>query len=240
MSESPLAVLRNCADRVEAETIRIRLAAAGIRAIITGTDAATALSLGGAPTSRLVRVEVQRADHERAVALLEEDQRRLREAGPWICSRCREQNEAAFDVCWSCEKPRGEEDERGRIDERGATDTAPFSPSVSVEPSIPPVSDDMNPYRPVLVNSDLQDRSPDRPAEVNETTVDAVTRAFRGAIVGMILFPPIVSLYSVYLLMTLGSDAYRDRPLRHRIIIAWCINLFTIPASLFFWAAGFS
>ncbi|MCG8648874.1 MAG: hypothetical protein MI861_03525, partial [Pirellulales bacterium] len=61
VSES-MSVVRECADRVEAETIRIRLASEGITAFITGTDTATALSMGGAGSMRLVRVEVARPD----------------------------------------------------------------------------------------------------------------------------------------------------------------------------------
>ncbi len=45
MSKSRLVVLRECADSIEAETIRIRLSAAEIQAIVTGTDAATALGM---------------------------------------------------------------------------------------------------------------------------------------------------------------------------------------------------
>ena len=77
-----LVALRQCANRVEAETIRIRLASEEIPALITGTDSGAALSLGGAATSRLVRVEVDQSDYELADALLKSDRQRTQTAGP--------------------------------------------------------------------------------------------------------------------------------------------------------------
>ncbi len=236
MTGSSVAVLRNCADRVEAETIRIRLAAAGIQAFITGTDAATALSLGGAPTSRLVRVEVKASDHPRAATLLEQDARRIREAGPWICGRCHEQNEAAFEVCWSCDKPRSEDDVRGRLGESPISDAnQDLATSIRVEPSDQSIDHDSNPYRPIIVDGKPPRVKVIRSAEAQESTVEMVRRAALAAIVGMILVPPVVSFYSVFVLIHVNVDAYRDRALRTRLIFAWCLNVVVISAAIFFW-----
>ena len=108
MEGKQLTKLCACADRFEAEAIRNRLAAAGIRAIVTGTDAASAFSMGGAPQQRPVRVEVAAEDLDRAGELLEEDRRRAATLGPWRCRTCGERNEATFDVCWQCRSSRVE------------------------------------------------------------------------------------------------------------------------------------
>ena len=110
------AVLRECGDQFEAQTIRIRLAAAKIPVLITGTDPNFALSLGGAPTSRPVRVEVEHSDLERADTLLKQDHLRAAQAEPWVCCRCHEQNEPTFDVCWSCNKMHDEAIANGQKD----------------------------------------------------------------------------------------------------------------------------
>ena len=82
----------------------MRLAAEKIPVLITGTDPNVALSLGGAPTSRPIRVEVDQCHLERADKILKQDHLRAQQFPAWICRRCHEQNEPTFDVCWSCNK----------------------------------------------------------------------------------------------------------------------------------------
>ena len=82
----------------------MRLAAEKIPVLITGTDPNVALSLGGAPTSRPIRVEVAQCHLERADKILKQDHLRAQQFPAWICRRCHEQNEPTFDVCWSCNK----------------------------------------------------------------------------------------------------------------------------------------
>jgi hypothetical protein len=240
MSQSPLVVLCECASSIEAETIRIRLTAADIRAFVTGTDAATALGLGGAGTMRLVRVEVGAEDYDCARVLLQQDQLRLQQAGPWICSRCGEQNEAAFEVCWSCTKPRTDDDQHGRINQQTEPDAALQSP-ISVKPPADRLSfADSNPYRPVLLPDQPRDQRTNARTAATDETSDDVTRCLRAAIVGVFLFPPIISLYSAYMLIHLNSDVYRDQRLRRRVIAAWCVNFVAIPAWLLYWRGQFS
>lgn len=235
---SKLAVLRQCADRVEAETIRIRLASAEIQALITGTDAGTALGLGGAATSRLVRVEVASEDYERANDLLHADELRTQVAGPWVCGRCHEQNEAAFDVCWCCNKMRSEDDFRGRVPEkeRSAGDTQPFDDAMTAQPATP-IAEDHNPYRPVLVDERRKPPAPKNVAEIDldDPLAESVTRCFRSAIVGMLVLPPIVSFYSLYLLLRLNPIVYKQPNLRKRALLAWGINLVIVSLALAFW-----
>ena len=100
--------LCDCIDQFEADAIRNRLAAAGIRAIVTGNDAVSALGMGGAPQKRPVCVEVAAEDLDRAGKLLEEDRRRAEKLGPWHCQTCGENNEATFDLCWKCHRSRAQ------------------------------------------------------------------------------------------------------------------------------------
>ena len=234
MPQSPVTMVRQYGSKIEAETIRIRLAAAGIQAFVSGEDAGTALGMGGAATNRLVHVEVPEADYERAVAILEEDDRRILEAGPWICSRCREQNEAAFEVCWSCNKPRTGDDEQGRIGQQAAAKAPVGIDASNSFNSVRPAKDDGNPYRPVL----FEPRSPSSRHrtgmmdDLNDLLGESARQCFRAAIVGTLVFPPLVSLYSVLLLLRLGPNAFRRNA---QVRIAWCINLVNIPAWTIFW-----
>ena len=102
MSHGSTVELASYADRFAAEAVRTRLAAAGIKAEVFGTDAATAFSMGGAPQKRLVRIEVARDQVEQAKALLEKDREAALQRGPWKCDACGENNEATFDMCWKC------------------------------------------------------------------------------------------------------------------------------------------
>lgn len=92
-----------CGDRFEAETIRIRLAAAGIAAFVVGDDAATSMAIsGGGINTAIVRVEVSSDDYKKATGVLNEDKQRRLTLGPWACDQCSETNESAFDLCWNC------------------------------------------------------------------------------------------------------------------------------------------
>ncbi len=109
-------ILRRCYDFVEAEAIRTRLDAAGILAVINGAEAQLMLSYVGTALGG-VKLEVAPEDYDRAVKLLDDDESQAAILGPWICERCNEQNEATFELCWKCQKPRDEEDRRGRLEE---------------------------------------------------------------------------------------------------------------------------
>ncbi len=200
----------------------------GITALITGTDSATALSMGGAGTDRLVRVEVAAADHERAIGLLEADQIALEQAGPWVCHRCHEQNEPAFEVCWSCSKPRGEDDVCGR--RGGSSSDLPISLLAPVA-GIP--NEDRNPYRPVLI--DRYSAAFSRPEPPDDAAGQA-RRALLASIAGALIFPPVVSLYSVYLLVQLiGRGTRHDPVARRHVTAAWVINAVMIPCWVLMW-----
>ena len=103
MHEGQMIDVYRCANRVEAETIRIRLAAAGIAAFVRGDDAVASMAIsGGAVNTAIVVVEVAPDDFEHATQILAEDRRRRMSLGPWTCDECSESNDAAFDLCWNC------------------------------------------------------------------------------------------------------------------------------------------
>ncbi|WP_153557704.1 DUF7577 domain-containing protein [Roseimaritima sediminicola] len=224
-------ILREAFNFLEAETIRLRLQEAGIEAFVTGTDAAVALSMGGAGTDRLVRVEVDADDFQRADQLLVADQARMQHALPWICSRCGEQNEPAFEICWSCSKPLREEDQRGRTAETGREAAsregmlASQTPTASIAPDAAE-----NPYRPTATGDPVAQRRmaslqrPDRAEELE----DRVRRAFLSSIVGLLVCPPLVNLYSVGLLLSFPAAAYEEPELQLRLFSAWLINVASI------------
>ena len=234
-----LRTVREYATRIEAETVRIRLGDAGIDSLITGTDMATALGFGGAMTARPIRLEVAEDDLDRARALLDADDRLVATAGPWICGRCHEQNEAAFEICWSCSDPRREHDVAGRVTEpspeRQATAPVEALDPPTVEPIASVSAESGNPYRPVMVPSDTKSpstaatRQPQRPVDH-----DDVTRAFRASVVGLLLLPTFFSLYAVFLLLGIPNSAYRDQQARRTLIASWLISLAAAVIGLFF------
>ncbi|TWT81031.1 hypothetical protein CA13_24780 [Planctomycetes bacterium CA13] len=98
-----------CADRIQAETIRIRLAAAGVTAFVEGDDAVSSMAMsGGGVNEAIVRVEVASEDFEQAMQILQQDQVQRLTQDSWVCDRCGETNDASFDVCWQCRSPRDE------------------------------------------------------------------------------------------------------------------------------------
>ena len=242
-SMAELVSLSDYPDQFQAEAIRLRLEAAGIQVIVTGTDAATALSMGGAGTDRLVRVEVAESDYEQAKKLLIEDEKRLESASAWICSRCDEQNEPAFEVCWGCNKTQSEKDKLGRRDEKKKSEDAPLGEDTSVTSQRQlGTTDDSNPFRPVLIGRSSQQyarTTNDNQVVPTEEQEESVRRAFLASVAALLLLPPLVSFYSVYILCGLGTQAFKYPPFRPRLIAAWGINLIVICFATVFWVGLF-
>lgn len=148
---------------MEAETVRIRLEAAGIHAVILGAEAGVALSYFGGVVG-YPQVDVSAEDFERACELLQADRQVLRQTQPWTCARCDEPNEAAFEFCWSCNKSRdaadpiltAEDPPDQRDDESPATQSAKrliallcrLFPAARIEPA------DHRPSPPDIPNGD--------------------------------------------------------------------------------------
>ncbi|WP_164102947.1 outer membrane protein assembly factor BamB family protein [Candidatus Laterigemmans baculatus] len=107
MSGEQLVTIRRCGPVWEAEMLRDRLEAAGIRAFVQGAETGRSLSYVGVALGG-VKVQVAVDDVAAAEQVLLEDERQRATAGRWRCPRCDEINEPAFDVCWSCAMPREE------------------------------------------------------------------------------------------------------------------------------------
>ncbi|TWT82145.1 hypothetical protein CA13_36060 [Planctomycetes bacterium CA13] len=239
-------VVRECADAYLAETIRIRLANEGISALITGTDPVAALGFGGAATNRLVRVEVAESDCLRAIEILQNDEQLLSTAGPWICSRCGEQNEPAFEVCWSCNKHRSDEDSQGRIAEKfdrenqnqGFGESEATNGFTIPQTNSSPMGSSDNPYAPPAVVPDkgLSKLARERfSSERSERIEEETRRVFYSSIIGLLMLPPLVNIYSLYLTLTIPHGAFKFPSSRRRLIAASFINGLSIASWGFVW-----
>ena len=109
MSEdTELREVYRAADSQEAERLRETLESEGIEArvvedLLQGT-------LGCVRPIAAPRLWVHAKDFERARRIVEEQLQRVRGGTPpgnqWTCPQCGEQNEATFDLCWSCQAER--------------------------------------------------------------------------------------------------------------------------------------
>lgn len=236
-----LAVLRECATQVEAQTIRIRLAAEQIPVLITGTDPNFALSLGGAPTSRPVRVEIEHSDFERADTLLKQDDLRARQAESWICFRCHEPNEPTFDVCWSCNKMHDE----AATNSQGNRVPSELKNGRNSQPEVAERLDqtqvgtgpESTNEQQVLADEELQQtRSVSTSTDHDqESQTEAVSRCTRSAVVGLLLFPPLLNFYSIYLLLNLDPTVYRNSDTQRRVWSIWIFNAAVISLGTTLW-----
>lgn len=194
----------------------------------------------------MVRVEVAETDRERATQILEEDEQRMAGATNWICGRCDEKNDRTFDLCWSCSKRRSASDASfddenldGESDEEPSADASLGPLLLESEVSQREV-DDGNPYRPPSLTGIA------RPTESNRKTVEfdesldhQVRRAWMSAIMGVMILPPLLSLYSVYLCMGVMPSAKSHAHLRTRLVVACIINALSVPFWLIIWIQQF-
>jgi hypothetical protein len=236
-----MVVLRRFSDSVAAETLRGRLAVAGIDVYVRGTSVEAAFGLGGAPTSSGLRVEIASDDVDAALAILAEDDRIREVAGAWVCPRCDEENEASFEVCWNCQK------------QRGPGDTKKSPVSAQVNPITAPESlvarravvDDKrstNPYQPVLLEPQNTVVGTQRqyPTTLSDETIDNLMRDFyRLACVSVLIVPIPLALYAVYRIWLLPTELKRHPDVRKRVRRYFLINVFVAAIVVSFWSALF-
>ncbi len=227
--------LRVFANPLEAEIMRTRLDAAGILAVINGAEVAHMLSHIGTAVAK-VRLEVAPEDFDRAVEVLNEDERRRGELTDWKCVRCDEDNDAAFDLCWNCSKKRDTSDPLSQFSQDSGKPVSEAEwPSITVDPprtsGLPKTT---NPYAPTSHNFQRDGSNPGSAAaaESDEAMTDRATRAFYGSILGLCVLPPLLSLYVVYLLVfQVSGETYTRRGLRWKLIAAWILS----PISIVVW-----
>ena len=99
-------------DTQEVHLIQAVLKDAGIEARVVGDQLQSALGELSTMAST-PRIWVHSADVERARDMIADWQASVQSEEPpqgeWRCANCGEQNEAAFDICWSCQTARAGE-----------------------------------------------------------------------------------------------------------------------------------
>jgi hypothetical protein len=229
--------VRRCSNVMEAESVRIRLEAEGIDAVVLGGETVVTLSYVGGAIG-YPHVDVPAEDYQRAIEVLQADQDTLAIAQPWICSRFGEGNEASFDLCWSCNKSRDSADAVGTIDGEDraseASDDSEAEPQYIVQTEPRRVADSSNPYRPLDWQTEVRQTTSERterkagrrPMLAGD---DHVSRALRAAIIGFICPYTFMTLYSSYLLLWPPADGEQMSE-RHgaKQVIAWTLNGATV------------
>lgn len=227
-----LVTVARCGTEWEAEQYRDVLAGEGIKAFVEGGQLKSTLFYVGTAIGS-VRVVTRDSDAPRAIQILQSLEQTECEAGDWYCGECRETNEQAFDICWACQRPRGECEaplpgaasdpagEKEMADEEFPAETATgdYASSDTTER----VGKGANPYvSPRMAASGFV---PDSPLPDPEIEAE-VLRAFRAAIFGCLALPIILNFYSMYLLMhaSRGSEAFSDKA-NSRFYLAWSINV---------------
>ena len=190
MSEDKLVTIRRCGPVWEAEMLRDRLEAAGIRAFVQGAETNRSLSYVGVALGG-VKVQVAASEVAAAEQVLSDDERQRTTAGNWQCPRCDEINEPAFDVCWKCSMPRAE-----------ALESQPDSLERSdpVDGPLDPPPETHNPYQP---SGAYQSADGYRPAGSGDRYDNSEQREGLGVVrLGMLL---ILAAVILYLIVTLAG-----------------------------------
>lgn len=237
MSEE-MVVLRRFSDSITAETLRGRLAVAGIDVYVRGTSIEAAFGLGGAPTSSGMRVEIARGDVEAALAVIAEDDRLREVAGDWVCNRCDEENDATFEFCWKCQKERGPNDTK-QIPTAPQTNPITAPESNVAKPIQRDSVDTANPYQPVLLESvavDAVSLTSDAIAIHDETIDNALRDLFRLACVSVLIIPVPLALYAVYRTLVLPTELKQHPRVNARIRRYFLFNGFIGAIVVSFWA----
>ena len=203
--------------------------------MVTDETAASMLSYVGSAVGG-ARVQVDEHEARRAGEILlgiADDDPPEELKGYWRCRACQEVVDPGFEVCWSCLQPRTEvQDETFRptlavlADE--ANEDAPGRPLMFqlLQPSREARGKDgLNPYAP---SGAIGGNTTRQRLEIVPLTDpdELVTRAWRASVLGLFLLPPLLHVYSMYLLLrvSLGPAAMSPRASR-RFYFAMIINL---------------
>jgi Putative prokaryotic signal transducing protein len=215
MNPTKLLVVEKYASEVQAQAAQAWLEQLGIESFLEGSvSSATLANYGLGPVKLLVTED----SFEAAKNTLDQFRQRPIDLPPWQCGKCREKNEASFDICWNCQRPRDEL--------VAATHAASTSESFTPDIGEADVDADVgNPNR--LISKQEPAVGEDKIPAQGE---DLIQRGFRSAILGFCL-PFLFSPYSVFLLLSSYDDTtgLTSRSLRYRNL-AWLINAVTIGA----------
>ena len=208
----------------EAELARQRLEHDGIPACLAEehTGAVLGLTTGGLSS---VKVMVNAADRERAEAILAATEDRHdqddEDAGTWTCSQCGTELSTEFEVCWSCgttvdgqtdpsfvrEPEDSLEEDETPDDDDAAAQGASYEPDAARPIDPPPAIDRQtdNPYRAPGVPTAPVVAAAEEPPLGDTTYSDEVAaRAWRASVLSAILCPPLLTFYSVWLVVQIA------------------------------------
>lgn len=189
---------------VDAEQSRLFLESEGISAFVDGTNSGETLSLGSA---HKIRLSVSSENVERAKELLQEIESEHRSgvdgAQQWICMHCKQWNEPAFAICWSCQE------------ERSADSIVRDAKEL---PKKPVMIFDEEESGSAIGESTERGARPRDAKPKQESLAAVIDRAYRASIIGWLLcppplLPPLVHFYSMYLLL---RAAFNPEPLDRR------------------------
>jgi hypothetical protein len=182
MSESSIIAVAMFQSYQEASIAQAALAAEGIDSEIAGGVIADTLAYFGSATGG-VRLLVSEQDAARASEVLDSrTQGRLSPAPAWQCPDCGEEVEGDFDLCWSCGRARSEDDV-------AAAQTAGDSRAQPI--------DAMAWREEADAARSIEDEN--RASEDSESAEALVDRAWKAAVLGIVLFPLLV--YALVLLL---------------------------------------
>jgi hypothetical protein len=223
-----LVKLTSCRNAIEAETLRNRLETAGIMAVVQGAEVGTALSYLGTAIG-CPNIEVDSNDLERAKDLLAADRVALETVGDWTCSRCGEFNEPAFEVCWSCNKTRSDEDPPGAIapeDYEAQESFDEVESLFSTTPTNRSTRNPANPYQAPDFGSDVDSTPIQSHHDSIDSDYELINRAFIAAIFGGFMPIMIFTIYSLSILIPLSLSRPPIIYTRSmKFYGAWAINL---------------
>lgn len=225
MAQPKLEKIQVYASEFEAQAACNFLEEKGIVAFIDGANGQTALSYIG-PALAGVKLLVADSNAERAMQALATRDQNDENLGPWTCRTCFSEVDEGFEVCWKCGSLRAESewipDESDSSDEIGDISFSANANEVVAEPRVETGS----PYQIPVVDAALAGE----PGKNDFLASEQVERAWRAAILGVILLPGITHLYSLYLLSRaamLPSDSYDERT-RRRFYFAFAVDVCTL------------
>jgi hypothetical protein len=224
MKENQLVDVDRFPNEALAEQARYWLNAEGIPAFVEGASSNTALSYVGSALGG-VRLLVGGDDWSRATQLLKQYRRKDSNEESWYCGKCREFNDASFDICWKCNQSKADV----AVEQSHAVRNN-LHPAISSNVNDGVENDSRNPY---LVPKSLPtDERRDRQFsdEQREQVEETILRAWR-AVVLSLMVPFLLNAYSVLLLLGIDSNIPLSAKSQRRKSLTWGINI----AFIAFW-----
>lgn len=233
-------ILRECDDQWSAVAIQTLLSSDKIESHLTGTDAATALGLGGAPTDALIKIHVDEQDLGRAQEVLRIHEELIQRGKPWECPRCREPNDATFEVCWNCKAhntdARTDEPWSSGDDETPRASLAPMTVGTE-QPPLNVISS--NPYEPTAMSRQAFVEGQIEDTEENAVRYEsAVRQALLISVVSVLVVPPFLFPVACWMLLRLPRRPPSLAYPAVRIRAAWAFAALSLATGFFFLRLG--